>query len=307
MSGRSGHRGWGWIRKRSSGRYQASYLGPDRKRHFAPTTFASKMRAEAWLAAERREIEDAKEKLRGKQTQLIWASPSARLTAAMEFMANSETLQNYAQRAIDERTLKGKTRIHYQDLLDRFITPKLGEKNVGDLTPALIRSWYAKTLVDKPTMRAHAYGLLSSVCATAVKDGLLQSNPCQIKNALHAKTKHSAAVPEVGELAVIAEEIEGKFKAYVLISAWCGLRFGEVIELRRKDISDGFEIISVSRGMTHGGGRCMIDTPKSGKPRKVVVPRISVSISNTISIHSLIRVLRLCCSSRFAVATSPIG
>ena len=230
------------------------------------------MRAEAWLASERREIEDAKEKLSGKQTKLQWASPSQRLTAAMELIANSETVREYAQRAIDERTLKGKTRIHYQDLLDRFITPKLGEINVSDLTPALIRSWYAKTLVDKPTMRAHAYGLLSSVCATAVKDGLLQSNPCQIKSALHAKTKHSAAVPEVGELAVIADDIQEKYKAYVLISAWGGLRFGEVVELRRKDISDGCEIISVARGMTHGGGRCMIDTPKSGKPRKVVVP-----------------------------------
>ena len=26
----------------------------------------------------------------------------------------------------------------------------------------------------------HAYGLLHAICATAVKDGLLQANPCQI-------------------------------------------------------------------------------------------------------------------------------
>ena len=71
-----------------------------------------------------------------------------------------------------------------------------------------------------------------------------------------------------------------RFKALILISAWCGLRYGEVTELRRKDIGEGCEIISIARGTTHrtgrqagtNGSRCMIDTPKSGKPRTVVVP-----------------------------------
>jgi integrase len=50
--------------------------------------------------------------------------------------------------------------------------------------------------------------------------------------------------------------------------------------LCRKDIGEGCEIISIARGVTHrtgkqagaDGNRCMIDTPKSGKPRTVVVP-----------------------------------
>src|SRR6185312_6567393 len=49
----------GWIRKRPSGRFQASYLGLDRKRHFAPTTFANRMQAERWLANERDLIDRA--------------------------------------------------------------------------------------------------------------------------------------------------------------------------------------------------------------------------------------------------------
>ena len=56
-----------------------------------------------------------------------------------------------------------------------------------------------------------------------------------------------------------------------MISAWCGLRWGEVSELRRKDISEGAEVITVARGVTHRRG-CRIDTPKSGKARVVVVP-----------------------------------
>ena len=60
-------------------------------------------------------------------------------------------------------------------------------------------------------------------------------------------------------------------KALVLLSAWCGVRWGEVIELRRKDIDDDCEVLFVGRAVTHRGG-CRIDTPKSGKPRAVVIP-----------------------------------
>ena len=44
-----------------------------------------------------------------------------------------------------------------------------------------------------------------------------------------------------------------------------------MIELRRKDVSVDATLLSVGRGATHRGG-CRIDTPKSGKPRVVVVP-----------------------------------
>ena len=59
--------------------------------------------------------------------------------------------------------------------------------------------------------------------------------------------------------------------ALILIAAWCGLRWGEVTELRRKDISDDRAVITVARGVTHRQG-CRIDSPTSGKPRVVVVP-----------------------------------
>lgn len=51
-------RGFGTIRKRSSGRYEAFYMGPDQGIHRAPATFDVKSDAEAWLARERRLIQD---------------------------------------------------------------------------------------------------------------------------------------------------------------------------------------------------------------------------------------------------------
>jgi integrase len=63
-----------------------------------------------------------------------------------------------------------------------------------------------------------------------------------------------------------------RFKALILISAWCGLRWGEVTELQRKDFSADCALIAVERGVVHRDGKCFVDTPKSKKGRKVVTP-----------------------------------
>lgn len=48
---------WGAIRKLPSKRFQASYFGPDKKRHTAPTTFTTKTQARYWLDEQHLAIE----------------------------------------------------------------------------------------------------------------------------------------------------------------------------------------------------------------------------------------------------------
>jgi len=266
MSATKNHRGWGYIRQlpNKSKRWQASYIGPDGKRHNAPVTFDSKIEAETWLGREHRLVMDG---LMG--TGAAWSSPAERAAVAS---VEKETLAVYAARWIEQRSIKPRTRIQYETLLENHIAPRLGGIAVSDLTSAGVRTWYAATLADKPTYRSHAYGLLKSICKTAVADGLIDRNPCQIDGAATVKSKTQAVIPSVAELASIADTIKPeRFRALILISAWCGLRYGEVGELRRKDIGNGCEVISVGRAFTHRAG-CRIDTPKSGKPRIVVVP-----------------------------------
>lgn len=132
-----------------------------------------------------------------------------------------ETLADYGKRWIEQRNVKPRTRIHYSLLWKDHIAPELGRLPIDKVTSQLVRNWYAKTLTDKTTMRAHAYGLLSSICNTAVKDGLIERNPCQINGAMHAKTNREITILEVGEIAALADTVRPeRFKALVLISAW---------------------------------------------------------------------------------------
>ena len=245
------------------------------------------MDAEEWLAGERRDIDTAKAGLSSGNPRLEWLSPAERIAAASE--VSRETLEQYGKRWIAQRDLKPRTRIQYNAIFENHISPKLGTIAVANLKPATIRNWYANTLRDKPTYRSQAYQLLHAICKTAVADELLVSNPCMIEGATAVKRNREPVIAEIAELGIIADKIEPKFKALVLISAWCGLRFGEVTELRRKDIrfvkvGDGTiepGIIAVERGVTHRKG-CRIDTPKSGKRRTVVVPP---HIRSTIADH----------------------
>lgn len=283
MSGAKKHRGWGWIRKRASGRFQASYIGPDRARHYAPTTFDHKIDVEEWLTTERREIQNAQAAVRSAavnegSASLQWISPDQRRAVVYEALRSRLTLTEYAIEWINQRPLKPRTRIHYLQILENHISPGLGSIALSNLRPAEVRTWYASALADRPTMRRHAYQLLHAICATAVDDELLSRNPCMIKGATAVESTRDPVVPTVDELAIIADKIHSKLKAYVLISAWCGLRFGEATELRRKDIqyTEGrdFEpdMMAVRPGVVHrkgdDGQRCRIDTPKSGRTRR---------------------------------------
>ena len=286
MAGKSGHRSWGWLRRLPSRRWQASYLGDDGRRHTAPRTFTAKIDAEGWLAAERRLLERDN-----------WTPPGVRKA---QKKAAVLTLADYAAQWISHRPLKPRTphRVHrpgasaHRRLAD-------GEAALADLTPEAVRMWYSDLGTTTPTRNSHAYGLLHAILETAVKDGLLQSNPAQIERAMNPRTVREPVILTVAEVAELAEKIEPKYRALVLIAAWCGLRWGELIELRRKDIGSGCETISVSRAVTHRG-QCRIDTPKSGKGRKVAVPP---HIRDAIEAHLANHVAAIpnrCCSQRNA-------
>src|SRR6516165_2914305 len=234
MAGKKGHRSWGRIRRLPSKRYQANYVGPDLVRHNAPSTFTTKMDAEAWLQAERRSMELGS-----------WVAPNLRIA---EKKAKTVTLAEYAQTWIDQRHVKPRTRIGYQALHDRHIAPTLGRVPLTNLTPESVRGWFASLGTEHVRRNSHAYGLLHAICKTAIADGLILANPCNIPRVMNPPRKREPVILSVSEVAALADAIRPeRFKAFVLVSAWCGMRWGEATELRRKDIGEGCGVLYVSR------------------------------------------------------------
>jgi integrase len=75
------------------------------------------------------------------------------------------------------------------------------------------------------------------------------------------------------ELVKVAESVPETYRVAVLVAAWCGLRFGELIELRRKDISG--DVIKIRRAATTVGNKLVVGAPKTDAGnRDVTVPRM---------------------------------
>lgn len=262
MVGVKGHRGWGHIRQLKSGRWQASYVGPDLLRHRAPTTYTHRMDAEGWLAGERRRIELD-----------VWEPPALVRERAK---ASVVTLGEYAEKCIENRDIKPRTRSGYNDLLRLHIKPKLGQIPIRNVSVAVVKDWHRGLGTEHARRNAMAYGLLHSIMAEAVADDDLSyvtSNPCTIKKAMNPPTKREAVILTVDQVGALADAIRPeRMRALVLLSAWCGVRWGEVAELRRQDFTEGAEVVSVSRAVTRRDGQYRVDTTKSGKGRTVVVP-----------------------------------
>ena len=274
-------RTWGSIKKLRSG-YHASYAGPDDQRHYAPTVFMAKVDAEVWLARERRLI-DLDE----------WTSPQAREDAAREAevraKAASLTLREYADPWVQNRhnrngqPLKARSQADYRRLLKAKIYPRFGDTELKDITKEDVVAWY-RTMAKTPTEQASAYALLRTILTTAVEDERIAVNPCRIKGAGKAPVKHRVEMVTSEQLAQLHEAMPERYRLTVLLGVWCTLRIGEILEVRRGDVSithgkaeDGtpvvIGILHIRRSVQHIEGEAVIDTPKTAAgAREVHIP-----------------------------------
>lgn len=274
-----GHRRrpFGYVRRLPSKRYQASYIGPDMRRHTAGRGFETVRDAEAWLDAERRIVEGGG-----------WIAPSKRAAAAMSSLP--PTLAHYSTDWMASRKLAPRTRAHYRQLLDGRILPGLGGLRLPAITPTVVRNWHNSLDPDTPTFRAHAYALLRTVLNTARAEQLITTpNPCVLRGAGSAKTAHQPRPATLAELVTIVEAMPERLRLAVLLAAWCGPRFGELAELRRSDIDLKTQTIHIRRGVVRVPGQApLVGKPKSeaGIRDKAIPPHLVPAFRRHLADHA---------------------
>jgi integrase len=234
-------------------------MGPDGGRHSAPTTFEDKDTAQLWLKSERALVEDFEN----------WEPPKTRVAKNR----NRLTFEKYATTWVAQRDLKPRTRQHYTALVDKHLIPTFGTLPLTHINTEAVKTWHALMDPDRPTLRAHAYGLLRTILADAERDELITRNPCHIRGAGNSKRVHKIKPASLGELEELVAAMPDRLKVMTLLAAWCGLRFGELAELRRRDVNLPGEVLHIRRAVTRANGQTIIGTPKSDAgTRDVAIP-----------------------------------
>ena len=269
-------REFGSIRKLASGRHQAVYTGPDLLRHVAPTTFQAKIDAEGWLHEERKLIE-ANE----------WSPPRHRAEKARA-VATTPDFETYAKKWIAKRRtdkgepLRASTRANYEATLEHHLVPTFGRMRLRDITKGAVRRWHEDAMEgnsDNPRAISKAYGLLRAIMNSAVDEDLIEASPVHIRGAGYQPKRRRLEPASIEELEVIVENMPEKWKLMVLLASWCALRYGEIAELRRKDIKlrhvggRWTGVIQVRRGVVWVNRKIQVEPPKSEAGiRDVAIP-----------------------------------
>ncbi len=261
-------RSFGAIRRLPSKRYQASYSGPDLQRHVAPVTFSSAADAEAWLVDERRLVESNS-----------WKPPAIRhkeaVHPALVEPATSLILQEFATSWLTDLDLRPATRRDYDSLMANHINPMLGELAVADLSKASVRAWWGRLDANKPRARSKAFQLLHNVMAGAVELELIETNPVVLPRRTKVRTKRAKNIHPltVGQLNSLADVMPAHLRMAVLLGCWCALRYGELSELRRRDVDLSRGALQIARGVVKvKGGYIVGDTKTDAGERTVHIP-----------------------------------
>lgn len=247
-------RTFGKVAKMRSGRFQASYVA-DGQRHVAPCTFLTKGDAAAWLDMRHAELLEHRWKP---------APPVERGT---------EQFEVYARRWLAERELKPRTRAEYGKTLSNKLVPAFGDTRLRDITADEVRAWYKSLDPAHKTARTHAYALLRTILGTAASEGELDANPVHIMGAGSTKRARVIRPATLDELATIAENMPPRYRCMVLLASWTALRFGELTELRRRDLDLDRAVIRVTRAVSWPDGKPVVGSPKSDAGvRDVFIP-----------------------------------
>ncbi|MCW2960126.1 MAG: hypothetical protein JWM90_513 [Thermoleophilia bacterium] len=183
-----------------------------------------------------------------------------RRTTLNEYFA--EWRHTYGGRS--SRGLRQNTMDDYIRVLQRDALPMLGELQLADIRMAHIKR-YAATLAARGlannTIRRNL-APLRALLATAVEDGLIRSNPAAGFRNVYGVRRQDTFVHKAlsdDELVRLLDAVPESYRELLEFLAETGLRIGEAIELRWKDVDFAAGRVHVQRRWYKDG----VDAPKS--------------------------------------------
>ncbi|MEA2826290.1 MAG: hypothetical protein QOG43_729 [Actinomycetota bacterium] len=260
----------GGVDRLPSGRYRVRLTDPATGARVSAGTFTNKADAEKAFAS-----------AVTAQDRGTWVAPRTTLTLA-----------DYSNQWLESRLTSKGTRLRprvrelYEGQLRLHILPTLGRAPLAKLRPTTVRSWYTALVDHGPGVitAAKCYRLLRAILNTAVEDGLLAVNPCTIRGA-GAERSPERIIPTVGQVVDLADTVDPRYRALVLLAAFGGLRRGELFGLRRRhvDLTRGLVTVEVQRQqLAHG--ELIVGPPKSEAGRRTVAlpPQAIVALQSHI-------------------------
>jgi integrase len=162
------------------------------------------------------------------------------------------------------RTLEIAWRVH--------VAPRWGSVRLSDIDLAEVERWIADLRRNRgATTVIRSYGVLAGILDDAVKARRLRVNPVRGVENLPRKTTKRRVYLTADDVATLA--MQSKYPVLVLTLAYTGLRWGEAVALRVRDIEFLKRRITVRDNAVQIGRDHVVGLTKSRKDRSVPVPQ----------------------------------
>lgn len=233
----------GHIRRLDSGRWQARFPQGGRGK-FSTRSFERKIDAERWL----RDQNQARD--RGE-----WIDPRAAEerfdTVADAWLATRRNSRAATTRARDESVMRN------------LVVPHLGEFQLREIKPEVVVEWITTLVEDEekaPATVTKAYHLAAGALDWAVETGRIGRNPARLpsvrRDALPKIEKHrKMRILDLDEISELADAIDPRFRALILMAGHTGLRWGEAVGLKAKYLDLNGRTIEVAGTLAEVAGR----------------------------------------------------
>lgn len=168
----------------------------------------------------------------------------------------------------------------YRRDLDAYILPTFGKVRADKIDARAIQRWISTELKRLAPITVHRhFRTLRTLLGFAQRMGYIAKNPCDDVNAPKVG-RTDVRILTVDQVNAIADNINPRYRALVLLAAYGGLRWGEVVGLRRTDV-DGAKV-TVAGQLQNIDGDWMRLEPKWASRRTVVMPE---SIAVELAAH----------------------
>jgi integrase len=184
------------------------------------------------------------------------------------------------------------TRESYTYLVRKYILPWFGRMRMVEILPSHVREWVTELggAGVSPAMQSKLKVILSAIFTTALNDQIIFLHPCKgVKTPTVPVTARKIITPEQFEV-IYANLPNEDARMLVETDIESGLRWGELAELRVRDLDRATRVLTVSRTVVEvnpkfhpDGGRFLVKNyPKDKESRRL---KLSAQIVAKIAAH----------------------
>ncbi len=254
---RRGH-GEGSIYQRKDGRWAASFYLESGQRK----TLYGETRKEAY--------EKLQKALREQEQGTLVAGPQ-------------QTIRQYLEHWLEEvhkPAIRESSYVRYRRLLTNHILPILGKMQIRELTAQHVQALYARKLKEglSPKTIKLIHTIIHQALKNAVRWRLVSRNVCEDVS-LPRQSRHEIQPVTREQAQKLLETAKGhRLEAILAVALTTGMRRGELLALRWRDIDFESRSLQIQRSVMHLPGHGFVESePKTAKGRrKIILPHFVI-------------------------------